>query len=160
MSQWCQKKRQSQILIRTRGNSLSECECLCHNATVIITSATTTDPNLFGEMLREYAFLEKTGAYSCFDLKPEFKKVDKSSDLGQALLSALGWGLPSSTDASSPLSESEEVFLRSSLYSNGSVHIAWHWDGDGHLVIVESGRAAENTDCKKSGGWRWINWSL
>ena len=110
----------------------------------------------FGETLREYCFVPdiyggSVGCYSTFELRPEFTPVGKDTELGVVLLAYLGhdceydpvedWGV-----------NIKEV---AHLYTNGSVHVAWYWDGDGVLVFKEGDKVAYNGDCKCSYDWKW-----
>lgn len=131
----------------------------------VIDTQTTDDPNLFGEILREYAFEKEFGCYTCFDLLEEFKPVNPNTELAGKLFQVLSIDLLSQETAEER--ESDEAYKdsvrdefinlrkRSQLFSNGNIHLAWYWDGDGTLAFIEEGRAAINTDCKKDHCWKW-----
>ena len=127
----------------------------------------TQDPNVFGEIIREFAFKDSYGCYSCFELLEEFNPVTGGIDAEGRLLMALGLH---------PLQEKEvanretnrkykncvhhdfsSARERTCLYSNGDIHIGWYWDGDGTLAIIEGKKAAVNNDCKKSDRWEWVH---
>jgi hypothetical protein len=114
------------------------------------------NPNLFGEAIREAVFTgNEFGCYGSFDLLPEFKAIEDKI-LSEKLLRLLAGDDP---DAETP----EEMITDydPSLFSNGQIHIAWFWDGDGTLLVVseELKKAAINTDCKKDYGWKFVPWS-
>lgn len=127
-----------------------------------------SNANVFGELLRQFAFKEETGCYSCFDLEDGFVKVSPDSESGVAILTALELTSDDLTEnltyATTPR-EQAEISARfyedldkavANLWSNGTVHLGWVWDGDGTLVVIEGGRAAINTDCKKDYTWEWV----
>ena len=133
----------------------------------IIDTQLTQDPNVFGEIIREFVFKDSYGCHSCFELLDEFKPVTEGFDVEGRLLMALGLH---------PLQEKEAAELethpkwkdfvhynfsstreKASLYSNGDIHIGWYWDGDGTLAIIEGKKAAVNNDCKKSDRWEWVD---
>lgn len=131
---------------------------LCKN---YIENRKKTDPNFLGEMLRNYAFVPDQygdyGCYSTFETHPDFKPVDKDSELGKKLILALNeWWDDDDADG-------EDLdFIREacSLYSAGDIYCAWYWDGDGTLLFVlEKEKAAViNTDCKTDYEWKWLEW--
>jgi len=108
---------------------------------IIFDTQKTEDASLFGEALRDYAFIKENkydlGCYSTFKLKDEFLKVGKESALGKELLKYLD--------------DDQDI----EVYSNTEIHLAWYWDGDGTLLIKEGNRVAINNDCKRD-GWKWI----
>lgn len=114
------------------------------------------DPNTFGELLREYCFVGGYGCYQTFDLKSEFVLVDKNSTLGKSLLAILGVSEErlNSTDEWTR-GFAEDIYRRAYMFSNGIVHVAWYWDGDGELVFVEGDKIAINSDCKCDYNWKW-----
>lgn len=117
----------------------------------------------FGELLRDYCFVPDAyggtkGCYSTFELRPEFKEVDKKSATGKKLLKHLGYnskGLKLSKDEEW-LGWQKEMYGRCKLFSNGNIHVGWWWDGDGTLVIIEGKRIAVNYDCKNDYEWEWL----
>lgn len=106
---------------------------------IVKDTARISEPDVLGELYREYAFFEEYGCYSCFELIPEFKAMELSS---------------------APYLVQEEISYRDSpeCFTNGNLWVAWAWDGDGHLVFFEqqTGKGVANTDCKKAYNWRWL----
>jgi len=119
----------------------------------IIDTQTTDDPNTFGEIIREFAFKEEYGCYSCFDLLDEFKPVQEGYDIQGRLQIAMG--IHKTQDDDDACYSQDELRKAASYFSNGKIHIGWYWDGDGTLAIIEGNRCAVNTDCKKAHEWRW-----
>lgn len=117
----------------------------------IIDTQKIDDPNLFGEIIREYAFTEEYGCYSCFDLIGEFKPVQDGFDIQGRLQMALG--IHKTQDEQGL--DNDELREKAHYFSNGKIHIGWYWDGDGTLAIIEGNRCAVNNDCKKDYGWEW-----
>lgn len=98
----------------------------------------------FGELLRDYCFVSDqyggmTGCYSTFSLRPEFKEVPATSIDYKYM---------------ARLIQNEAI----ACFSNGTILIAWYWDGDGTLVFKEGKRVAINTDCKKDYTWEWVEY--
>lgn len=127
----------------------------------VIDTTNTKDADQFGEILREYAFKERFGCYTTFEVEDEFIEVSKSTELGIKLLELLGFNNDSYNSAIKRKDERTEdmcINIRdnSHMFSNGQIHLAWHWDGDGHLVFIEGERIAENRDCKKDYNWKWV----
>jgi hypothetical protein len=122
---------------------------------IIIDTQKLTNPNDFGELLRNYCFSDKPcmtmtgfhkpyGCYSTFDLKEGFKKLNEQDEIYKKLWVYSGiWD----TDEKS----------RFFAYTNGQVNIGWYWDGDGTLVIQCGNKVARNDDCKCDYNWEWIN---
>ena len=104
----------------------------------------------FGEALRAYCFKPDKyggsyGCYSTFELHPEFKKIRKNSKVGEYLIGLLFldcW--------------KKELYDSIQLFTNDNVYLAWVWDGDGTLLIMEGEKKAINTDCKCDYTWEWI----
>jgi hypothetical protein len=139
-----------------------------HSSAVINSTSTTKDVNTFGEMLRNNAFIEKTGCYSCFDLSAGFTEVDKKSVLGEKLLSKLGYSKAllnnllkneKSNDCAVAIHKSfNELYVNCKIYSNNTVFVAWKWDKTGHLIVSDGKRTAENRDCKTDYSWEWTSY--
>ena len=112
-----------------------------------------TDPNEFGETLRNYCFIpdeyvykfggEQYGCYSTFKLRPEFESVT-STYIYKQLRKLSGID---ETDYCNDFN----------CYSNGIIYLGWHWDGDGTLIIQEGNKIAINYDCKHDDSWEWYN---
>lgn len=130
---------------------------------IIIDTEIMDDANEFGEALRNHVFVTDEhggdyGCYSTFETRPEFKPVDEDSELGKELLVAIHGDKPKPED-----DWGWDANVRATaLLSNGKIHVAWYWDGDGTLLIVEQEdcgyRAAINHDCKKAHEWAWVSW--
>lgn len=111
------------------------------------------NPDLFGETLRNWVFqpdgFGTFGCYSTFKTRPEFQPVDPETPLGIALLDALGY-----------VDGDTEYWYQGvegvTLLSDGEIHVAWYWDGDGILAFMAQGKTARNDDCKKTYGWEWV----
>ena len=110
----------------------------------------TNNPNIFGEFIRDYAFVKEDeysfGCYNAFRLRPEFKAIDKDSKEGQELMSLLSFDPD----------EIDEVKSGSSLYTDGTFIVAWYWDHDGTLLVGCEDKMAINDDCKKDHKWEWL----
>lgn len=124
------------------------------------------DATGFGEILRDYCFTpsDQVGCYSTFDLRPEFKKLEGAvahEFIENFLKSPSFWGEWYNTPdiCAEDKKMQEEIYkgFMQNIYSNGAIIVAWHWDGDGCLLIGDLKRIAYNSDCKKSYGWEWAN---
>jgi hypothetical protein len=113
-----------------------------------------TDPNEFGEILREYCFIDKPcmtmtgfhkpyGCYSTFELKKGFIKLSQDSSIWKKLAELSGYFN----------GDERGGFF---VFTKGNIHIGWYWDGDGCLVIQEGNKIAVNNDCKCDYTWEWI----
>lgn len=116
---------------------------------IIVNTQLLEDANDFGEALRKYCFVGPGyGCYSSFDLRPEFQKKEPTEKVYLALFGRLDsdewWNF-------------EEEKKRVNYYSNGTVEVAWYWDGDGSLWFKEGNREAINHDCKHDYEWKWGN---
>lgn len=93
------------------------------------------NPNLIGAILREYAFETDEygsdfGGYDTFNVNNDFKKVDKDSELGKKIITAI-------LKADNNWSDLEGYpGLSNNLYSDGDIHMGWHSDGDGALFFA------------------------
>jgi hypothetical protein len=81
---------------------------------------------------------------------PGLKLVDRESEIGKKLLSIFGVSSPADDE------DVEWVIRNRKMYSDGELHVAWFWDGDGTLVVGYNGRFAINDDCKKAANWEWV----
>lgn len=119
------------------------------------------NPDSYGEMLRSNFFVgEGFGCYSTFELRPEFRIVDKESPLGKTALRCLfsdfyWYSEPESLEYKTEVS-------RAHIFATQNHVVAWWWDGDGTLVVgdINAGsisRAAINDDCKKDRYWKFID---
>ena len=121
----------------------------------IIDTQTADDPNVFGEIIREFSFKEAYGCYSCFDLLDEFTQVPEGYDIQGRLQMAMG--IHKTQDVDNLCYSPDELRNSASYFSNGTIHIGWYWDVDGTLAIIEGTRCAVNTDFKKAYGWQWYD---
>lgn len=108
-----------------------------------------SNPDIMGEVYRKLIFKAdasgELGCYSTFDVNPRWIKADID------LLSLEDRVLLLGCDA-----KDESELARISVYKdvNSDTLTAWHWDGDGTLMIKEEGGDIYiNTDCKKTYGW-------
>ena len=120
------------------------------------------DPNVFGEVLRDLIFNTNDkysyGCYTCFDLRKGFKEISIESELGQWLKKILAESYQWPDIMEPPHQEElDEVVRLGKFYSNGQIHCAWFWDGDGCLVVSYGSRTVVNDDCEKDYGWEWVD---
>lgn len=101
--------------------------------------------------MRDYSFIQKTGCYSCFDLIPDFEKIDKESQFAEKILRIFGYFEQTNNNE-------EKRFIKdaSHMFKYKDILMAWLWDGDGHLIVSDGKRTAQNTDCKKDYTWQWV----
>ena len=112
----------------------------------------TIDPNVLGELLREAVFTgsdDDFGCYTTFEVVTEAQPLDV-----QTAWAILGEHIPEQDPHLADAVQGYSVQM-----SDFQVEFAWYWDGDGTLDfrISRNGtvlRHIENTDCKKSYGWR------
>lgn len=112
------------------------------------------DANVFGEQIRNYAFVASLGCYTSFELKDSFKPVDRGSREALEMLTLLGW-IPPEERSNQDCSDSDSIISSSKIFTDGVITLAWHWDGDGTLAVLANGFAAVNNDCKKVDNWEW-----
>lgn len=117
----------------------------------IIDTQRTKNPDEFGETIREFAFKEEFGCYSCFDLIDEFSQLDAESFDANILRKIMGIHQENDPDG-----YMEEYKKNAKYYSNGIITIGWYWDGDGTLAIREGEKMAVNHDCKTNYTWEWF----
>lgn len=114
------------------------------------------DPNSLGELLRNWAFKEEYGCYSCFDLIDGFSGVEVTPREFKMMWhrdynpESTGeyWGDPDSW-----------YIKRISWHKHWcGIEVGWFWDGDGTLLfyVPEINAVVMNTDCKKSYGWEFM----
>ena len=120
-----------------------------------------TDPNEFGETLREYCFIndeyadkffggKQYGCYSTFRLRPEFWLLLPGDVYYDRLKRLSGYG---------------DFYDKVKFYCYTNqregldlpIFIGWWWDGDGTLIIKEGHQIAVNDDCKCDYTWEWCN---
>ncbi len=113
---------------------------------IVINTTELTDANKFGEILRENLFTQNGfGCYQNFDLIDDFGSYYK----GNSLYDSIHKKYFAYLDDDNPV-----VYVS---IKNKKVFVAWHWDGDGTLIVSDGQRAAINTDCKKSDRWQWAD---
>lgn len=118
----------------------------------ILDTQTTNDANIFGEILRHYCFTEHYGCYSCFEVIQDFKHLTDKC-IVETLQKALE--IHETNDDDWYNYNKERKALK--CFSNGTIHLAWYWNGDGALAIIENNKCAVNFDCKKDYTWEWVN---
>lgn len=97
------------------------------------------DPNKFGELLREYFFTkEGIGCYSNFEVEPFMFQGEPPASIKEFF------------------GDCENAIHFYISRDNQSLWLAWTWDGDGTLIVSDGERIAENHDCKKGYGWRFL----
>ena len=128
-----------------------------------ISKAVRNNPDIFGEALRQGCFDGSKGecpAAGPYNLVEGFEPVDPRSDLGQKLLETLADEERMEDNDPFDVEEFLADYPGTQAYSNGLIHIAWYWDGDGTLLFVVPSEniAVINSDCKKDYGWRFVDW--
>lgn len=113
-------------------------------------------PCRFGELLREFCFVEEYGCYTCFELIPGFEEKPLTNREFFLL-----WGRePSLGEPENYYGwRDEDFFDQAKWFENKplDIEVGWHWDGDGCLFIREKGKAVYNSDCKKDYEWNWVD---
>ena len=114
------------------------------------------DPNTVGEILREWAFKERLGCYSCFDLIHGFENVkinERYIEKPLSIFAPLAY-----SDLEYALEYRKEVKEKMSLYyhKERDVLVAWYWEGDGELYFNADGIEVYNRDCKKDYTWEFV----
>lgn len=115
--------------------------------TEIIIEKVFADPDVLGEILLSYAFIgEGRGCYSNFELRSSFRSWKAGAkNFAERLLGSL-----------EGLSDYESTKgISSYLDPKLDLAVIWLWDGDGHLIFKLGDVVLENTDVKKSHGWRF-----
>lgn len=110
------------------------------------------DADMLGEVLLRYAFIgEGRGCYSNFELRPSFRLWAKGKD-------SFSEYLVGNQDIYS-VEEYEEEVNKISSYLDAEIELAvvWLWNGDGSLIFQLGDIILENTDIKKSYGWRFVS---
>jgi len=104
------------------------------------------EPNFLGESLLKYCFVgEGRGCYSNFKVNPSFKE---RKELREEFAG----------DFLGEVFEDEELdSIHVFRNSKEDITLAWHWDGDGHLIFIFGKIQIENTDIKKEYTWEFIN---
>ena len=115
----------------------------------ILELSSIKNPDIIGELFREWAFVEPFGCYSCFDLIEGFE--EDLSDKKYRAIEVL-------QDGSECEVYCQEVIERASVYYNKeyNVVVAWHWNGDGTLYFKHGETEIVNTDCKKDYTWEFV----
>ena len=107
------------------------------------------NPNILGELLRDWSFVEATGCYSCFDLIEGFeeghpKHKEKALEIFQ------------SGNKCQEFKEEIENRAQVHYHPKADLLIAWFWDGDGELYFKLNETELLNTDCKKEYTWEFL----
>lgn len=95
----------------------------------------------FGEFFRNYFFTKGKGfgCYANFEVEPFMMETALSP---QKVREHFG-----------EIDSKPYYFVQR---DNLSIWMAYHWDGDGTLVVSDGERICINNDCKKSYGWEFI----
>lgn len=106
-------------------------------------SIITDNPDTVGEFCRDRFFNQsdgKLGCYSTFDLRSSVYSLPKVKDVD-----GLVWHRAALKDLCNE--------------QHGELTIMeYMWDGDGCLrFIFSNGAILENTDCKHTNGWEWVD---
>jgi hypothetical protein len=118
----------------------------------IIFNHVINDADCLGEILLKYCFIgEGRGCYSNFNLRPEFRLYTAGKDqFSRHLLGdCISWMTESDY-------EQEINSINSYIDAELDLVIVWLYEHDGHLVFKFGDIMLENTDIKKSYGWRFI----
>lgn len=134
----------------------------------LINLETETNPNKFGESLRNYCFIGNAmemGCYETFEVHKSFRQIKSGKEFKRIKELILG------KDNEYYENEKPTVYIREitqedceklkedfgfSLTDPYKLTVAWFWDGDGTLLVGYNNKLAINTDCKKSYGWEWV----
>ena len=118
----------------------------------IILDQALENADTLGEALLKYSFIgEGRGCYSNFELRPSFRLFNGGKD-----------GFSENLIGDKDLYSEEEYLAevnKISSYLDAEIELAvvWLWDGDGHLIFQLGDLILENTDIKKSYGWRFVS---
>ena len=111
----------------------------------------TASPDTVGEYLRDWAFTEEVGCYSCFDLIDGFKEVHYGA-LDSKMLDYF-------LDCCEECQEEVKAYASFYIYEGSDpmlwgTQVGWFWDGDGDLAfLLPDGSLFTNSDCKKDYTW-------
>lgn len=109
------------------------------------------DADSLGEILLKYTFIgEGRGCYSNFDLNPKFRLWTQGKD--QFSDNFLGEQMYYEEDEY--LEETNRI--QSYMDPELELGVIWYWCGDGSLIFKFGDILIENTDIKKSYGWRFL----
>ena len=119
----------------------------------IILAQALEDADVLGEALMKYAFVGRgRGCYSNFELRSSFRLWEAGKDKFADDLCGF-WP----KELEDQEYRDEKARISSYLDPELDLVVVWLWDGDGHLIFKLGDVALENTDIKKSYGWRFIN---
>jgi len=109
-----------------------------------------SDPNEFGEKLREWAFVGNfLGCYGTFTLNSSFKEY------GGEWLYSQHPNVYIEFAPGANLGHLPKVFA---FYDKlNDITIAWWWEDFGVLLIGERGVWAINRGCRHTNNWEWLN---
>lgn len=131
--------------------------------------ATESDPNKFGEALRDYCFIGncmETGCYSTFELLKGFEEIKSGKiyeEAFQEIAPEFKEGLKVykyeilEKDCYLETTDMDGEIYRSKICEPLILIVAWEWNGDGTLYFRWNNRSVINTDCKCDYYWNWIN---
>ena len=117
-------------------------------------------PDALGEILREWAFEERYGCYSCFDLIDDFVEVKPTT---LEFYRLMGRGFDASEDKNGWGDSDSEILERICWFKHpNGIEVGWYWDGDGILCFyipeLEDdyyNGTLSNSDCKKDNEWEF-----
>lgn len=117
-------------------------------------------PDALGEVLRDWAFKEKYGCYSCFDVIDGFTKVDTGPREFELM-----WGRkydPEFHDEMWGYADQNAIKDICWFKHDNGIEMGWYWDGGGLLIFYVPELVDEyydgtlsNSDCKKDYGWEF-----
>lgn len=126
----------------------------------------TSDPNEFGEALRNFCFVgncEQTGCYSTFEVIKQLKEVksgkifeEAQRELWEDVKPTVYYWKVQEKDCwieyNQPNGKPDKMKLGEPL----ELVLGWAWEGDGCLYIRYNNKAVVNPDCKKDYNWEWV----
>lgn len=118
-----------------------------------INTQTEEDPNVVGEVFREYTFVgEGTGCYSNFTLRESFEPLEYK-DIPQHVHELVGGGIITENEYDRRAYASRVQMYKCNL---SDIIVVWFWDGDGTLYFREGDVEVLNDDCKKNYTWEFV----
>lgn len=118
---------------------------------------TTTDPNEFGEALRNYCFIgntHDTGCYSTFNVIDCLKKVNEGKIYQEAIKHLWDDAIPYVYHFKAT---KKNCYIENyKICEPYEIVCAWSWSGDGCLYFRFNNRKVINYDCKCDYEWKWL----